>query len=81
MRWTRARAGTVSFSCLTQIFFFYKRFQFPFLASLQFFFCKWNTDEVMSAYKRCLQICFRGGSAAREQPAEAPPIEEQRKCT
>ena len=60
--------------------FFYKRFQFPFLASLQFFFffCKLNTDEVMSAYKRRLQLCFRGGSAAGEQ--QAPPIEEQRKC-
>ena len=78
MRKTRARVGSFLFLSHSPSFF-HKRFQFPFLASLQFFFCKWNTDEVMSAYKRRLQICFRGGSAAGEQ--QAPPIEEQRKCT
>ena len=52
------------------IYFFFKKFQFPFLASLRFFFfCKCNTDAVMSAYKRRLQICFQVGSAAGEQQA------------
>ena len=45
--------------------FFFKKLKFLFLASLRFFFfCKCNTDAVMSAYKRRLQICFRVGSAA-----------------
>ena len=78
MRWTRARAGSFLFLSQSIFFFLQDSFQFPFLASLQFFFCKWNTDEVMSAYKRRLQICFRGDSAAGEQ--QAPPIEEQKKC-
>ena len=47
-------------------------FSFLFLPHSGLFFCKWNTDEVMSAHKRRLQICFRGGSAAGEQ--QAPPI-------
>ena len=33
------------------------------------FDCKCNTDVLMTAYKRRLQICFRGGSAAGEQQA------------
>ena len=72
MRETRARAGSFLFLSRHSFFFFYKRFQFSFLALLQFFFfCKWNTDEVMSVYKRRLQVCFRGGSAAGEQ--QGPP--------
>ena len=73
-----ARGRTVSFSYQISPNFFYKRFQFPFLPHSSFFCCKLNTDEVMSAYKRRLQLCFRGGSAAGEQ--QAPPIKEQRKC-
>ena len=50
-------------------FFFFKKFQFPFLAFNPVFVCKCNTDVLMTAYKRRLQICFRGGSAAGEQQA------------
>ena len=54
--------------------------QFPFPVFLFFFsvsfscltpvfVCKCNTDVLMTAYRRRLQICFRGGSAAGEQQA------------
>ena len=68
-RQTPARVG--SFLFLSFFFFFFLRsFSFLFLPHSGFCF-KYNTDVLITAYKRRLQICFRGGSAAGEQ--QAPP--------
>ena len=48
-------------------FYFFLEVSVSFSCLTPVFICKCNTDVLMTAYKRCLQICFRGGSAAGEQ--------------
>ena len=61
-RQTPARVGSFLF-----LSFYFFSVSFSCLTSV--FVCKCNTDILITACRRRLQICFRGGSAAGEQQA------------
>ena len=62
------RGWAVSLFCLST---FFKEVLVSFSCLTPVFVCKCNTDVLMTAYKRRLQICFQGGSAAGASEQQA----------